>query len=352
MEGESEAVLPAPKRLRANSGAARRTGGSGPGNHPQLEDADRAGVCDAEAEDIGEPDGMSIDSEEFLQELAELLPEDEAVAAPNESAVAGGAMPMPASPAQSSAGEANGPVPEASQHRHLEATSDDSAIHDAMAALFRSSVCTYGSAFKFSRKLAHSAPPYGGLEATCGFHRKNHSTGCKKIVRLTGSDPNSVKTCITSLAHWCNSATKYARQRDHLRMSLKQEDIPPPAVVDTQKLTERPPAIVKCDVELDREADALAAPASSSLGEATAKGKAKAKAKTKAKAKAASAGTVSTASANPACAEAKASAGEEALASDTSAVGDDASVQGSGSDSECSSESSSSAASLGSPCSD
>ncbi|CAE7232970.1 unnamed protein product [Symbiodinium sp. KB8] len=68
---------------------------------------------------------------------------------------------------------------------------------------------------KPSRKNENAAPPYGGIEAVC-------------------PDEASEDRCLLALKHWCNQAEKFNRQ-----------------LVEMQKLTSDPPAVVMTDVELD-----------------------------------------------------------------------------------------------------
>ena len=137
--------------------------------------------------------------------------------------------------------------------------------------------------FTFSRKSAASSPPYGGIEASCVYHALNPKTGCKKFLRLEGPSSEAEEKCLNALHHWCNMAPRFNRQRTHLKMPLRDSDVPPPGVVEAQE----PPAVIKNDVELDKEEEADTDPEPKAKPKASATQKAKAKAReaqTKAKA--------------------------------------------------------------------
>ena len=123
----------------------------------------------------------------------------------------------------------------------------------------------------FSRKSAASSPPHGGIEASCPFHALNSKSLCKKFLRLEGPTFEDEERCLNALRH-----PRFNRQRTHLRMALTESEIPPPAVVEAQKLSADPPAIIKNDVDLDRE-EAGGAPQPKANPKASAKQKAKAK---------------------------------------------------------------------------
>lgn len=110
---------------------------------------------------------------------------------------------------------------------HAEVLPGPAELQEALAV---QSVASWGT-FRFSTKQPHSAPPHGGYEATCRYHRKSTVTGCKKFVRLDDATEAAKEKALLALQHWCNMAPRFTRQRDHLRMSLKAEDVPPPDVV-------------------------------------------------------------------------------------------------------------------------
>ena len=46
---------------------------------------------------------------------------------------------------------------------------------------------------------------FGGFEASCPFHRKNNSTGCKKYLSLRSNDIAERQSCLRALKYWCLS---------------------------------------------------------------------------------------------------------------------------------------------------
>ena len=105
--------------------------------------------------------------------------------------------------------------------------------------------------FSFNRKLPKSAPPFGGFEAVCKFHALNSRTGCKKFVRFEGESLEDEQACLNKLRHWCNQARRFDRQRQHVRMPLRPQDVPSVEVVEAHKLVDDPPSSVRTDQELD-----------------------------------------------------------------------------------------------------
>ena len=116
-------------------------------------------------------------------------------------------------------------------------------------------VAKYGH-FSFSIKKPHSSPPFGGLEVTCRYHKKSQVTGCKRFLRFTSGSEECRKNTILLLKHWSNCATRFERQRDHIRMPLSLSDLPAEAIVAAQALRGEPPSNVKTDEDLDAEAEA------------------------------------------------------------------------------------------------
>lgn len=142
--------------------------------------------------------------------------------------------------------------------------------------------------FVFHRKLAKSAPPYGGLEAVCKFHALNDRTGCKKFLRFAGPTVEDEQRTLWILRHWCNCAKQCTRQRHHMRMPLGPEAIPNNEIIAQQRLTDDPPQRAPTDEELDSKDAAGSAPAAkakAAIGKAKAKTAPKKKAKAKAKGK-------------------------------------------------------------------
>lgn len=131
----------------------------------------------------------------------------------------------------------------------LQSHSTRSSADDDDGLLVRG-VGRYGS-FSFSVKQARSAPPFGGIEAICRFHKKNALTGCKRFLRFADNSPDARKQCILLLKHWCNQSGSFQRQRDHLRMPLSSADLPSESIVLMQERKDNPPASVLTDEELD-----------------------------------------------------------------------------------------------------
>ena len=126
--------------------------------------------------------------------------------------------------------------------------------------------------FRITPKQPGKGRPHGGYEASCPFHKKSASTGCKKYLQLRDGSAAEKAKALLALKGWCNTARDYDRQWKHLAHFTSIDAAPSQDVVDAGIIregpTEKPPA--------DDELDATAA----------ARAKAKAKAKTKAKAKA------------------------------------------------------------------
>ena len=129
---------------------------------------------------------------------------------------------------------------------------------------------------------------YGGLQATCPFHKKNEKTGCKRFLALEDGSESTKQDTMRRLAWWCTMAPDFNRQRLHLSAPLPLESCPPWNVLNAKValMVEPDAASVRSDIELALAA-APAAPAARVAAAPVPKGKAKAKAKAKAKGKAA-----------------------------------------------------------------
>ncbi|MCP4245122.1 MAG: hypothetical protein GY772_31670, partial [bacterium] len=128
---------------------------------------------------------------------------------------------------------------------------------------------------------------YGGWEATCPFHRKNASSGCRKWFRVQGPTLEDRARAANAAMQWCSVAKDFDRQRWHLAYTPDQMSAP--AARSTRALPifreARPARRVMTDVELDFSAAPETAPARH-----VAEGRAKAGAKAKAKGSSASSG--------------------------------------------------------------
>ena len=107
---------------------------------------------------------------------------------------------------------------------------------------------------------ASAGRAYGGIEATCPFHRKNKKTGCKKYLQLRSSTQNEFDLCLRSLKAWCNAATTYNRQRDHLAHFVSAASAPIQEVLDAGFIRDGPSDRPADDDELDAAEGAVPAP--------------------------------------------------------------------------------------------
>ena len=260
-------------------------------NNPDPSPCETRSVQEEQDEDVdvsvSDTDNLEAELEEFLNNNPDM---DEIDASEPEPAPAPVAVQATAQPSSSSKGslprdheENLGREPSSSS----QALPRERAVLKPLHEQLVEGVAKYGS-FSFSVKQAHSAPPHGGVEASCRFHRKSQVTGCKRFVRFLDATEESRKSTILLLQHWCNQASRFNRQRDHIRMPLVLEDLPPPALVAQQKISANPPSKVKTDAELDEEqkkAGEISLP--KAKAKASSKGSAAPKAKQKVKAKAA-----------------------------------------------------------------
>lgn len=134
--------------------------------------------------------------------------------------------------------------------------------------------------FKLTVKQPSSAAgrAFGGIEASCPFHRKNEKTGCKKYLQLRSDQPDEFSKCLRSLKMWCNSAASYERQRDHLAHHISIDAAPPDAILEAGLIEDGPSERPTPDNVLDAAAGIEPA------AKPKAKGKARAKAAGKPKA--------------------------------------------------------------------
>jgi hypothetical protein len=119
-------------------------------------------------------------------------------------------------------------------------------LDDMIRGVYSGKIPMWGC-FSFSSKKPASAPPHGGLEATCKYHAKNAKTKCKRMIRYATGDEAGVRQAMLTLQHWCNQAVCFTRQRQHVRMPLAWSDIPAAGIVHGQLLTQAPPLKAPCD---------------------------------------------------------------------------------------------------------
>ncbi|CAE7825398.1 SHE10 [Symbiodinium sp. CCMP2456] len=105
--------------------------------------------------------------------------------------------------------------------------------------------------FRLTFVSAEKRPPYGLWQATCRFHRKNESTGCKKSMQL-GSGPEAKETCKRMLMFWCLQAPKHRTKLGHSAVALSPSDALPLEVLNS-RLSEMPapPAVVQTDEQIN-----------------------------------------------------------------------------------------------------
>ena len=193
-------------------------------------------------------------------EFLEALEKDSFPYSPDEDPPAAPATPEFALTMEEAEAAAEAPVP------------DESASEEIVLEIGKPAA--YGP-FKLTAKQpsAKAGRTFGGIEASCPFHRKNKSTGCKKYLQLRSGDPDELSKCLRSLKMWCNSARLYDRQRDHLSHHITIDTAPADEVVSAGKITDGPAEKPKADDELDAVVGA----------EPKAKGKAKPKSRGKPK---------------------------------------------------------------------
>ena len=95
------------------------------------------------------------------------------------------------------------------------------------------------------------------VQATCPFHAKNNSTGCKKSLNINPFTQARLDEQVLLLKHWCNQATKFSFQRDHLNCPLQHGSVPDSSVVEAQCIPRASkPEDVITDVAQDAAANA------------------------------------------------------------------------------------------------
>ena len=92
------------------------------------------------------------------------------------------------------------------------------------------------------------------VQATCPFHAKNNSTGCKKSLNITPFTQVRLDEQLLLLKHWCNQALKFTRQRDHMSFPLQAGSVPDLAVIEAHCIPRTSkPDVVKTDLDLDQQ---------------------------------------------------------------------------------------------------
>lgn len=122
-------------------------------------------------------------------------------------------------------------------------------------------VCVFGpelqarcfGVFLLTRKEDRAGNGWGGLQATCPFHRKNASSGCRKFVSFPSTNVEECTAVLRQLFTWCCRAPRHNRQRDHLWDMPLIEDTPSPEVLRSLAITDGPTEPAKTDDQLDSE---------------------------------------------------------------------------------------------------
>ena len=92
-----------------------------------------------------------------------------------------------------------------------------------------------------------------GWQCACPFHRRSETSGCKKRLQIPEGEnfPALGHATLCTLKHWANQAEEYSRQRLHLRCPAVVGDHPPLAMLNAQRLNEKPAAPPFSDEYLD-----------------------------------------------------------------------------------------------------
>jgi hypothetical protein len=83
---------------------------------------------------------------------------------------------------------------------------------------------------------------YGGWQASCPYHRKNQTTGCKKYISIRGPSPSDSDAAMRAMALWCTMASNFEKQWQHLAFTPAIGDAPGwPALDATVVAMKAPP---------------------------------------------------------------------------------------------------------------
>lgn len=116
-----------------------------------------------------------------------------------------------------------------------------------------------------SRRPAPGSNRCGGWQASCPYHRKNATTGCKRYFAIQGPRAADRDAALHTLLHWCVIARGFSRQRSHLSEPLDAANLMPVQLIMEKKLfAEDAPA--RRDVRTDIELDAMEAAAAAAAG--------------------------------------------------------------------------------------
>ncbi len=212
---------------------------------------DDVGACGAlgALEDEAPGDLVPAVGEEEEQEEEQ---EEEAEAAGNLATAVGDVVPEPrgAIPSQPSGVDSR-------RSRALPERSGQNLVADAGAAGAAEGAALMRSGrfgvFRLTPKQpgTSSSGAYGGLQATCPFHRLNARSGCKKFVTIRGPSVEDKSAALRVLLQWCVEAPNYSRQRYHMAVPLAPESAPPWAFLLSRRIDDEPRGPVQTDAELD-----------------------------------------------------------------------------------------------------
>ena len=102
----------------------------------------------------------------------------------------------------------------------------------------------------FSIKFSGTKGPHGSYEVSCPFHRRNESTGCKKIFSAPSADIPSLRRTLSLAKFWACQADKFDRQWKHV-FTASTGSIPDEATLESLCLRDKPETKPMTDVDLD-----------------------------------------------------------------------------------------------------
>ena len=118
--------------------------------------------------------------------------------------------------------------------------------------------------FRFTPKQHYqvSGGKFGGLEASCPYHKKSASAGCRKWFGIKGPSIQDIKEAVDAALTWCAQARHFERQRYHIAFNPAYGASPAANVTRLLPIFSEPrPVGVFSDQQLDAdEARADAAP--------------------------------------------------------------------------------------------
>ena len=218
----------------------------------ELAAGDPAGPVGEEAAALDDEAGDDI-----LAELERLM-EDDQVDVPVQAAV-----DPPSNDELSSDSGAAEPAP-AAGHRQRRRRDRDRPEPIAAAAADAGPLLENGffGHFRLTVKRAGQGGKFGGVQATCVYHKKSESTGCKRFLSLESATEEAKDKSLRRLAWWCTMAPDFDRQRKHLVAPLPFESCPPWSYLNAKVAVMPAPdaGAVQTGVQLDAAAAAAPGP--------------------------------------------------------------------------------------------